>query len=110
MWTPPDFKPLPEFAKLFGCPNRAKNAATVAKNVTKTHQFGLAVSNPGYTQPGLRNDPDDAAQVLGGLKLNPLLLRPSHLVRPKQSLHLDRKLHSGTRLEPIFSERLRQRF
>jgi len=43
MWTSLDFKPLPEFAKLSGCSNRAKNAATVAK----PHQLGLAMSNPG---------------------------------------------------------------
>ena len=43
-------------------------------------------------------------KVLGCLELDPLLLRPRHIVRPKQPLHLYGKLHSraGVRREQLF--------
>ena len=35
-------------------------------------------------------------KYFGRLKLDPLLLGPSHIVRPKQALHLQWKLDPGT--------------
>src|ERR1019366_670239 len=47
-----------------------------------------------HPEASFSDDPDDIAQVLGPLELDPLLLRPRHVVRSKQPLHLYGKFHS----------------
>jgi len=44
------------------------------------------------------DDPDDIAQVVRCLELDSLLFGPRHIMRPKQPLHLDEKLHPRTRV------------
>src|ERR1700678_2460661 len=79
----------------------SRNAST-ARSVSGASAIPLGVFEPGihqlllYPEPGFSDDPDDVSQVFRRLEFDPLLLRPTNVVRPKQPLHLNRKLHTRT--------------